>query len=157
MVYVADPITIDQTDNEVLLAHCWLHATKILTEDPHWVFQGFQQHNIVGATVLANEQLNLNFMAELEKKLVNESDYKFKRDIFQVLEMCQGNRFFTHEFFQVMFEKIMQLVRVEGITPAELVNMKELLQGSVELEQCQEYFDREFIERLAQDINMVTC
>jgi len=96
-------------------------------------------------------------MAELEKKLVNESDYKFKRDIFQVLEMCQGNRFFTHEFFQVMFEKIMQLVRVEGITPAELVNMKELLQGSVELEQCQEYFDREFIERLAQDINMVTC
>jgi hypothetical protein len=48
-----------------------------------------------------------------------------------------------------MFEKIMKLSKNEGISPSELVNLKELLQGSVELENCQSYFDREIVEQLA--------
>ena len=48
-----------------------------------------------------------------------------------------------------MFEKIMFLVKKEGITGSELCDLKELLHGSVELENCQSYFDRDVVECVA--------
>lgn len=106
---------------------------------------------LVQISVICEQYLDPQFMKALEHKMINEMTYRYKQDIFDLLENCLGLPELSGHFYQFMFEKLLQLLKKEGISGSDVVLMQKLFDGRIYFDS--RLFDEELKENIAQRID----